>query len=127
MERATTGRTPDGRRTVDFHARQAVADGRVVELTYVDCRLRLGLIEQGEDFRDAGELGVRVRNHHWLSERKLRVHLAHLRAKLGPAWVESTARGHRLGRPRPPLPGAAEAAEAAGTAERRKHPGRTRP
>ncbi|MFE2109797.1 hypothetical protein ACFXAF_28585 [Kitasatospora sp. NPDC059463] len=108
--RATTGRTPDGRLTVDFHARRAVADGRVVDLTYGDCRLLLGLIEQGEEYRDARDLGRRVWNSSWAGEREVAVRLGHLRAKLGRDWVESTARGHRLGRP--PLPDAAGPQEA---------------
>ncbi|MER7705931.1 hypothetical protein ABTX81_23930 [Kitasatospora sp. NPDC097605] len=106
MERATTGRTPDGRLQVDYYARRAVADGRTVDLTYSDCNLLLGLIEQGDEFRDARDLGSRVWNYPWAREQEIRVHLGYLRAKLGRDWVESTGRGHRLGRP--PLPGAAE-------------------
>ncbi|MET8704566.1 hypothetical protein ABZW10_37775 [Kitasatospora sp. NPDC004723] len=103
MERATTGRTPDGRLSVDFHARQAVADGRVLQLTYGDCRLLLGLIEQGDEFRGARDIGDRVWNFAAATGHEVGVRLNYLRAKLGRDWVETTVRGHRLGRP--PLPG----------------------
>ncbi|GAA1382827.1 hypothetical protein GCM10009639_02360 [Kitasatospora putterlickiae] len=95
-------RTPDGRVHVDFYAKRAVADGRTVELTYGDCRLLLALIAQGEEFRSHQDLGLRVWNHSRATRHDIGVRLAYLRAKLGPEWIETSADGHRLGRP--PLP-----------------------